>query len=92
MARQHLQIAGAKHARGSAQIRHILQSDGLLLLVNRAAGWYAVGWIKSQEVESLAQDEHASNEIAAAAGNAVWHVMAAITGIGIRTGEAVKCS
>ena len=92
LARQHLQITGAKHPRGSAQVRHILQSDGLLLLVNRAAGWHAVGWVKSQEVESLAENEHARNEIAAAAGNAVWHVMAAITGVGIRTGEAVKCS
>src|SRR4029077_3676632 len=74
--RHHLQVAGAKHAGGSAEVGQALKRHRTPALVHRAAGRKIVLGTEGDKVKALAQNKNSGGQIAAATGNAVGLVVA----------------
>ena len=71
LAGQHLQVAGAEHAGGGAQIADVLQGARLAFLAGGALGGLLVVAVERDEIEALREHEDVGDEIAAAAGNSI---------------------
>ncbi len=90
LARQHLDVARAKHPGSGAKVPNGLQRDRFSVLVERSARGDFIFWIEGGEIETMAQYENVGYEITATSRDSVGHVVTACAGIRIRRGDAIK--